>query len=200
MGKRDPRVDAYIDSAAPFAQPVLRHLRELVHEACPDVAETIKWRMPSFEYRGLLCGMAAFKAHCTFDFRHALMREQAGRDARPDDAMGQFGRITCIADLPKDGALKALIRRAAELNASGVKVPRPAGKKRPLVVPKDLGAALRTNAKARATFKSLSRTEQREYVEWIESAKREDTRGRRLATAIEWLAQGKVKEWRYRRS
>jgi len=197
MGTRDSRVEAYIDRASPFAQPVLRHLRDLVHEACPDVAETIKWRMPSFEYRGILCVMAAFKEHCTFGFWHPLMREQAGRDAESKAAMGQFGRITQIGDLPKDGALRALIRRAARLNASGVKMPRPADKKRPLVVPKDLGAALRGNDKARATFKRFSRTQQREYVEWIESAKREDTRARRLATAIEWMAEGKVKEWRY---
>jgi hypothetical protein len=199
MGARDPRVDAYIENAAPFAQAVLRHLRDLVHEACPDVVETVKWRMPTFEYRGILCVMAAFKAHCTFGFWHPLMREQAGHDEDAGDAMGQFGRITRIADLPRDGALKALIRRAAKLNASGVKVPRPPDKKRPLVVPKDLGAALRGNDKARATFKSFNRTQQREYVDWIESAKREDTRGRRLATAIEWLAAGKSKEWRYQK-
>jgi uncharacterized protein YdeI (YjbR/CyaY-like superfamily) len=197
MGTRDPRVDAYIEQASSFAQPVLRHLRGLVHEACPDVAETIKWRMPSFQYHGILCHMAAFKAHCTFGFWHALMREQAGRDPQSDDAMGQFGRITRITDLPKDGALKALVRRAAKLNASGVKVPRETGKKRPLVVPNDLGMALRRNREARATFKAFSRTRQREYVEWIESAKREETRARRLATAIEWLAEGKTKEWRY---
>jgi len=197
MGTRDPLVDAYIDKASSFAQPVLRHLRNLVHEACPDVVEKIKWRMPSFEYRGILCTMAAFKEHCTFGFWHPLMREQAGRDATSKDAMGQFGRITQIGDLPKDGALKALVRRAAKLNASGVKVPRRVAKKRPLVVPKDLGAALRRNDKARATFKRFSRTHQREYVEWIESAKGEDTRARRLATAIEWMAEGKIKEWRY---
>jgi uncharacterized protein YdeI (YjbR/CyaY-like superfamily) len=197
MGARDPRVDAYIERSSAFAQPVLCHLREIVHEACPDAVETIKWRMPSFQYHGILCHMAAFKGHCTFGFWHALMREQAGRDARDDDAMGQFGRITRIADLPKDGALKALVRRAARLNASGVKVPRETGKKAPLVVPNDLGAALRANREARETFKGFSRARQREYVEWIESAKREETRARRLATAIEWLAQGKTKEWRY---
>ena len=199
MGTRDPRVDAYIERAPGFAQPVLRHLRELVHEACPDVVETIKWANPSFGYHGILCGMAAFKEHCAFGFWHPLMREQVGRDADAGGAMGQFGRVTRLADLPKDGALKALVRRAAKLNASGVKVPRETGKKRPLLVPSDLGAALRNNAKARATFKSFSRTHQREYVEWIESASREDTRARRLATAVEWLAEGKTKEWRYQR-
>jgi uncharacterized protein YdeI (YjbR/CyaY-like superfamily) len=199
MGTRDPRVDAYIEQAPAFAQIVLRHLRGLVHDACPEVAETIRWRMPSFQYRGILCSMAAFKQHCTFGFWHPLMREEAGRSASSTEAMGQFGRITSVADLPKDGTLKALIRRAAKLNASGVKVPRPADKKRPLVVPKDLGAALRENDKARVTFKSFSRSRQREYVDWIESAKRDDTRARRLATAIEWLAAGKVKEWRYQK-
>jgi hypothetical protein len=195
---RDPRVDAYIESAAPFAQSVLRHLRELVHEACPEVVETMKWRMPSFEYHGILCNMAAFKQHCSFGFWHTLMREQAGRGAKSEDAMGQFGRITGLTDLPKDGALKALVRRAARLNASGVKAPGTLrGKKMPLIVPEDFGAALRKNAKARATFKRFSRTHQREYVEWIEDAKRADTRARRLATAIDWLAQGKTKEWRY---
>ena len=197
MGTRDPRVDAYIERSASFAKPVLEHLRRLVHAACPEVVETIKWGVPSFEHKGLLCGMAAFKQHCTFGFWHALMRAETKGGGKGNEAMGQFGRITAVGDLPKDSTLTALIRKAAKLNASGIKAPRIRTRKAPLVVPAVLAAALKKNRKALATFENFSNSHTREYVEWIAEAKRDETRAQRLATAIEWMAEGKSKEWRY---
>ena len=161
------------------------------------MVETIKWGFPFFEYKGVLCSMAAFKAHCAFGFWHSEMAR--GVPGRATDAMGQFGRITRLSDLPKDAELKALVKKAAALNAAGVKSARggrPDGP-RPIVVPDDLASALAGNAKARATFEGFSDTHKREYVDWIAGAKRDETRATRLATAIEWMAEGKSKEWRY---
>jgi len=199
MGHRDPRVDAYIESAAPFAQPILTHLREVVHAACPQVEETLKWRSPSFEYRGLLCGMAAFKQHCVFGFwKHELV---TGKADRADEAMGSFGPIPSVKDLPARKLLTGYVKKAMELNDQGIRAPRnktvPKG---PLRVPEDLAAALKKNAKARATFQGFSPSHRREYVEWIVDAKREETRKRRLATAVEWMAEGKTQSWRYERA
>jgi hypothetical protein len=202
MGTRDDRVDAYIARSADFAQPILAHLRALVHAACPDVTETIKWGFPHFEHHGVLCSMAAFKAHCAFGFWHAQMRSLT--DVRPgtDAAMGQFGRITALGNLPKDAKLAALVRKAAVLNAAGVKSVRAPGTKprAPLDVPEDLAAALRKNRGALAHFSAMSASHRREYIEWLVDAKRDETRRKRLATAIEWIGEGKSKEWKYRGS
>ena len=200
MGTRDNRVDAYIARSAKFAQPILTHLRTLVHAACPSAIETIKWGFPHFEHKGVLCSMASFKAHCAFGFWHADMRAKAGARTGSDAAMGQFGRITKLADLPKDAALKALIRQAAALNESGVKSARAASPepKAPPQVPADLALALRTNRVAQANFDAMSLSHRREYIEWLVGAKRDDTRSKRLATAIEWIGEGKSKEWKYR--
>ena len=201
MATHDRRVDAYIARAAAFAQPILNHLRELVHAACPGASETIKWGFPHFEYEGVLCSMAAFKAHCAFGFWHSEMR--ALEKARADDraAMGQFGRITRLGDLPKDSELTVLIRKAAALNAKGVKSARPAAArpKAPLVAPDYLVAALRRKKGALTNFQAMSPSHQREYIEWLVEAKREETRDKRLATAVEWISLGKSKEWRYQR-
>ena len=199
MGQRDARVDAYIESAAPFAQPILTHLREVVHMACPDVEETLKWRSPSFEYKGMLCGMAAFKQHCVFGFwKHELV---TGKSDLADEAMGSFGRITAVKDLPARKVLTGYVKKAMELNDEGIKAPRnKTVPKRPLKVPEDLAAALKKNAKARATFEGFSPSHKREYVEWIVEAKREETRKRRLATAVQWMAEGKTQSWRYQRA
>ena len=200
MGNRDNRVDAYIARSSKFAQPILTHLRTLVRAACPGAVETIKWGFPHFEHKGLLCSMASFKAHCAFGFWHPDMRANAGAQSGGDAAMGQFGRITKLADLPKDAALKALIRRAAALNESGVKPPRPASPKQkpPLEVPADFALALRANRVAQANFDAMSPSHRREYIEWLVGAKRDETRSKRLATAIEWIGEGKSKEWKYR--
>ncbi len=198
MPKKNPAVDAYIAQAAPFARPILKHLRKVVHAGCPQVEETIKWSFPHFEHKGNLAAMAAFKAHCSFGFwKGALIfeREMAERE----DGMGHFGRIAQLSDLPDEKTLAGYIRRAAELNDAGVKVPRTAKPKAPRVleIPDDLAAALRKNAKARQTFKDFSPSHRREYVEWITEAKREETRRRRLTTAIEWLTAGKSRMWKH---
>ena len=193
MGTRDPRVDAYIENAQPFAKPILQHLRKVVHAGCADVEETMKWSFPHFTYMGMLCAMAAFKEHCTFGFwKGSLLEAPQG-----GDAMGQFGRITSVNDLPPQKTLVALVRQAASLNDQGVKVERTAGRRTPLATPDDLIAALKKNKKALATFESFSPSHRREYVEWITDAKREETRQRRVSTAIEWLAAGKPRNWKY---
>ena len=198
----DPRVDAYIAKSAEFARPLLTYLRELVHEACPEARETLKWSMPSFEYKGILCGMAAFKQHCSFGFwKHDLV---VGTPvAKPQDqrrGMGEFGKLTKIADLPARRTLLALVRKAVKLNDEGVKPARAKPKPRvELVVPADFAAALKKSAAARKHFESFSYSHRKEYIEWITEAKRDETRAKRLATAIEWIAEGKGRNWKYER-
>lgn len=198
MPKTDPRVDAYIAKSAEFARPILTHIRAVVHAACPEVEETLKWGMPSFLYHGILCGMAAFKQHCTFGFwKGELIVDAKGQ--RADEAMGQFGRLTSVKDLPAKKVLAGYIHKAMELNESGVKVAKPkrAKVKKEIVTPPDLAAALKKNAKARATFDAFSPSHRREYIEWITEAKREETREKRLKTTIEWLTEGKPRNWKY---
>ncbi len=210
MGKRDARVDAYLATSAEFAQPILRHLRAVVHEACPDVEEAMKWSFPHFLYRGMLCSMAAFKAHCAFTFwKGDIVLGREGHPAQP--AMGQFGRITRVADLPPQRVLAGYVRKAMRLNEEGAKPQwllarnaKRAAKARsgatpPARAPADLAAALRANAKARAAFAGFPPSHRREYVEWITGAKRAETRARRLATAVRWIAQGKSLRWKYER-
>jgi uncharacterized protein YdeI (YjbR/CyaY-like superfamily) len=198
MGTRDPRVDAYIARSAEFARPILTHLREIVHAECPDVEETLKWNAPHFMYRGMLAGMSSFKAHCAFGFWRGSLVTGADGD-RGREAMGQFGRITALDDLPPKRVIARYVREAMQLNEEGVKVPRPRkhGPKPELQMPAELMAALRTNARAQATFEAFSPSHRREYVEWIAEAKSEETRGRRLASAIEWMAEGRSRNWKY---
>ena len=198
MPNRDPRIDAYIARAPEFARPVLEHLRAIMHEAVPEVQETIKWGMPFFDHHGIVANMAAFKAHAAFGFwKGALILDAAGRSA--EQAMGQFGRITRVADLPSKRVLVAYAKQAAKLNERGVKAPtRGAAKPKPAPTPSPpFAAALGRNAAARKAFAAFSPSHRREYVEWIDEAKREDTRDRRIATAIEWLADGKPMHWRH---
>lgn len=199
MGVRNPRFDAYIAGSAEFARPILTHIRAVVHEACPDVEEEMKWSTPHFTYRGMLCAMAAFKAHCAFGFWKGSL-VLGGKGAGADEAAGQFGRVTKLSDLPSRTTLKRYIRKAMELNEQGVAVKRaPARAKPPLKVPKDLAAALGKSARARKTFDGFPPSHQREYVEWITEAKAEETRKRRLDTAIEWMAEGKSRNWKYQK-
>ena len=197
----DPRVDAYIAKMAPFAQPILEHLRELVHEACPEVTETLKWGMPSFEYKGLLCGFAAFKAHCTFGFwKAALMEDPKGalKLYNEKDAMGSMGKITSLKDLPKDSVIKALVKEARRLNDEGIKVPKkPAAPKPEIAEPDYLTKALKKNAAARKTWEGFSPSCKREYLEWLTEAKTEPTREKRLATTLAQLEEGKQRNWKY---
>ncbi len=199
MSQHDPRVDAYLAKSAEFAKPILGHLRALVHAACPEASETIKWGFPHFEYHGLLCHMAAFKKHCAFGFWHKAMRG-AIDGGKAGTAMGQLGRIESLDDLPSDAALKRHIKEAMKLNAAGVKSPRPnRAAKKPLVVPADIKKALAADKPARATFDAFSPSHRREYVEWITDAKQPATRQRRIAQMLELLAEGKSRNWKYKK-
>lgn len=201
----DSRLDAYIAAAAPFAQPLLQHWRRLTHQACPGVVETIKWSFPHFEYHGVLSSMAAFKAHCAFGFWHQGMvapvaAVMPGGD-RSEEAMGHLGRVTSRSDLPPDRVLLALIRQAMALNESGEPArPRTVRATPRLVeIPPVLKEALKSHPAAAANFKKFSPSQQREYTEWIAGAHREETRQKRLASALEWLAAGKSRNWKYER-
>lgn len=201
MGERDKRVDAYIARRAPFARPILEHLREVVHAGAPAVRENIKWGMPSFELGGLFCSMAAFKTHVTFGFwntapfKAALRR--AGLGGR--DAMGHAGRIQSLADLPSRRVLVALVREAAAIQAKAPAKRAPTSPRPPLRTPADLSAALRAEPGAAAQFKAFSPGKRRDYIEWITEAKSAATREKRLATAVEWIAEGKSRNWKYER-
>jgi hypothetical protein len=200
MSTRDPRIDAYIQKSPDFSRPILDRLRALVHQGCPEVQETMKWSMPFFEYKGLLCNMAAFKHHVAFGFWKGDL--VLGSEAK-GEAMGQFGRITSVADLPPDKRLLELIRKAARLNEQAVKPPSRTVGRRPanryLKVPDFLASALAGDPRAEANFKNMSYSHRREYVEWLTEAKREETRQRRLATALAWISQGKSQNWKYER-
>jgi uncharacterized protein YdeI (YjbR/CyaY-like superfamily) len=195
MATTDERVDAYIEKSPAFAKPILKHLRALVHATCPSAEETIKWRMPMFMHHGILCGMAAFKQHCAFVlFKHKLVFED---QVTSDEAMGQFGRITALSQLPSDKYIATYIRKGMKLNESDVKLSRAPAKKTPLKVPDDLSAALNKNKRARAVFDKFAPSHKREYIEWITEAKRDETRTKRLAQAVEWMAEGKSRNWKY---
>jgi uncharacterized protein YdeI (YjbR/CyaY-like superfamily) len=193
---QDPRIDAYIARQADFARPILDHLRRVVREAAPEVEETIKWGMPHFVYLGrLFAGMAAFKAHATFGLWQASA--VLGETGSEREAMGQFGRIASLGDLPPEEELKAIIRRAAE-HAGERPTPRPKKPPKPdLETPAELADALDSNPAARATFDAFSPSGRREYVEWVVEAKRPETRDKRIAQAVEWMAEGKKRNWKY---
>lgn len=202
MGTRDKRVDAYIARSAEFARPILGHLRELVHQACPEATETIKWGFPHFEYKGLLCSMASFKKHCAFGFWKAKLMTDKDSLLTPvgKTAMGNFGRITALKDLPADTKIRKYIREACALNES----PRKAGpandrQKKALVVPPYFRKELSKNPEAMANFKAFSYSHRKDYIDWISEAKTEPTRQRRMATSVQWLAAGKGRNWKYER-
>jgi uncharacterized protein YdeI (YjbR/CyaY-like superfamily) len=196
--KLDPRIDAYVAKSAPFAQPILKHLRSLVHSACPEVEETIKWGMPHFDYHGIMCAMSAFKAHCAFGFwKGALIVK--GADNKDAQAMGQFGRIASLEDLPPKATIVRYVKAAMKLNEEGAKAPhmeKRKSRKSPPMHPA-LAKALKAHKGIGANFKKFSPSAQREYIEWIGSAKTDETRERRLETALEWIAEGKSRHWKY---
>ena len=198
MPSYDPRFDEYIDNAQPFARPILKRLRKVVHAAVPDVQENWKWSNPAFDYKGIFCSMAAFKQHCIFGFwKHQLLIDR-GAIEPGDTVLGHRGRITSVDDLPSDKELTRILKAAAELNDKGIKAERPkTAPKPPVKVPSVLKQALDGNKKAAATFATFSPSHKREYVEWVTEAKSEDTRNRRLVQAVEWIAQGKPRNWKY---
>jgi uncharacterized protein YdeI (YjbR/CyaY-like superfamily) len=195
MTNRSPAIAAYIENAPDFAKPILKHLRKVVHAGCPNVEETLKWRFPHFMYKGMFCGMAAFKEHCTFGFWKGDLIVKNG----DDEGMGQFGKIRSLSDLPDEKTLLKYVREAVRLNDEGVKAPRQIKSKvkKPLVIPEYLAAALKRNGKARETFENFSYSHKKEYVEWVTEAKQEETRKRRLETALEWMSEGKTRNWKY---
>ena len=195
MGTRDPRVDTYIGKSPVFARPILEHLRDVVHAACPQVEEDIKWGAPHFLHHGMLASMAAFKAHACFGFWR-------GKELFPDGgaggAMGDFGKLTSVKDLPAKKTLASLVKQAMALNESGAAKPKRVAKPKPPPVPSPaFAAAIARSRKAAKVFAAFPPGQQREYVEWIDEAKGEDTRTRRIAQAVEWIAEGKRRNWKY---
>ena len=211
MAATDPRIDAYIVKSADFARPILEHIRKLVHKACPEATETVKWSMPFFEYNGaIICNMAAFKQHCAFGFWNAsqLKDPEGVLHVRDKNAMGHLDRLASIKDLPADKVLLAYIKEAVQLIKDGKNVPArgknsPAAKekapKKELPIPDVLAAALKKNKKARETFEGFPPSHRREYIEWISEAKTEETRDKRVATTLEWLVEGKSRNWKYKK-
>lgn len=192
---KNPEVDAYIAEAEPFARPILKRLRKLFHQACPAIEERLKWGHPSFEHQGIVGGFAAFKDHVNFGFwRHDALPDPHG--LFPQD--GWLAKITDASQLPGDGVLLEYIRAAVALNESGPP-PRKRAKKAPPAVeaPEDLLAALEADPDALATFERFSPSARREYVEWVLEAKKDETRRSRIATAVEWMAEGKPRNWKY---
>jgi uncharacterized protein YdeI (YjbR/CyaY-like superfamily) len=203
MGTRNKRIDDYIKKAAPFAQPILTRLRELVHKSCPEVEETIKWGMPSFDYKGPFCSMASFKQHAVFTFWKARLINDPknylqARSAEGGSAMGHLGKLSDVKDLPPDKVMLDFMKQAKKLNDDGIKLtPKPKVEKKELIIPTYLTTALKGNKKTKATFDAFSYSNKKEYVEWITEAKTEATREKRLETALEWMAEGKVRNWKY---
>ena len=201
MAKKDARIDLYISKSAEFAKPILIHIRELIHTACPDVEETIKWSFASFDYKGPMCSMAAFKQHCAFGFwKASLMKDKSlVANAESESAMGHYGKITSLKDLPPDKKIIAHIKEAMMLNEKGIKLPprKATTTKKEIVVPEYFLNQLKKNKKAFITFESFSPSHKREYVEWITEAKTDETKNRRIETAIEWMSEGKSRNWKY---
>ena len=202
MGKKDKRVDAYIAKSAEFAKPILKHLRALVHEGCPEVEEKIKWGMPSFEYKGVMCGMAAFKQHCSFGFWKYLLMNDPKKiltTRNEGGTMGNFDRISSLKDLPSDKILLGFITQAVKLNDEGVKravTITPKGSKT-IGTPAYFQKELNKDKLANEVFKNFSYTNKKDYIEWFEEAKADDTRQKRIAQALEWIAEGKGRNWKY---
>ncbi len=191
----DPRVDAYIANSAPFAQPILAHLRGLVHAAAPDIKEAIKWGMPMFLHADkIVSNIAAFKAHAAFG---TWQRDAGGKQEPRPEGMGRLGKITGLADLPSDDDIVAMVRVAmAQVDAGGSlyarRVPKP-----PLDTPPDLRGALDAVAAAAATFDAFPPSCRREYVEWVNEAKQPATRLRRIGETVAWCAEGKRRNWKH---
>jgi len=199
---KEKKIDAYISKSADFAKPILTHIRELVHKACPDAEEKIKWGMPFFDYKGeMLCHMASFKQHAVMGFwKASLMKDPLFvENAKSETAMGHLGRITSLKDMPSDKKIIGWIKEAMDLNDKGIKLPakvKPADKKE-LVVPDYFLKALAKNKKAKQAFENFAYSHKKEYLMWITEAKTEETRNKRMATTLEWLAEGKSRLWKY---
>lgn len=204
MATTDARIDAYIARSADFAKPILERIRKLVHKAVPDITETVKWSMPFFEYNGtILCNMAAFKEHCAFGFWNASQLKDTEGVLKLSDrhAMGHLERLTSPKDLPADKIMITLIKDAAQLIKEGKNIPARAKKepRKELPMPAVLTAALKKNKTAKETFEAFPPSHRREYIEWISEAKTDATRDKRVASTVEWLAEGKSRHWKYKK-
>jgi uncharacterized protein YdeI (YjbR/CyaY-like superfamily) len=201
MGKKDPRVDTYIIKSQEFARPILEYIRKIVHKACPDVEETIKWGFPHFDYKGMMCSMASFKQHCAFNFWEAAIMKDPEKilDLKRENAMGHFGKITSNDNLPKSKIFIQYIKEAAKLNDDEIKLPAKAKFKEnnELVIPDYFTNKLKKNINAYISFNGLSYSHKKEYLEWISEVKTEGTRDKKIQTTIEWLAKGKSRNWKY---
>lgn len=194
-------IDAYIDKSADFAKPILEHFRKLVHSSCPDVEEKIKWSMPHFDYKGeMLCSMAAFKQHCAIGFwKAALMKDHALLEAaQSETAMGHLGRIASLKDLPSDKKIMGWIKEAMQLNENGIKLPaRPKVDAKEIVTPADFAKSISINKRAQKNWSIFPPGKKKEYIAWITEAKTASTRSNRMQTAVEWIAEGKSRNWKY---
>lgn len=201
MPIKDKRVDAYIAKSADYAKPILTHLRALVHEACPEVTETIKWGFPNFDYKGVFCNMAAFKQHCAFGFWKASLLKDPKKIlmAANRESMGSLGKITSLKDLPSDKIILAFINQAVKLNDEGIKravKTTPKGSKT-IDTPAYFLKVLKKNKAALDIFENFPYSHRKEYIQWFEEAKTEETRHKRIAQALEWIAEGKGRNWKY---
>lgn len=201
----NPKVDAYIARAQPFAQPVLSHIRKVVHKGCKEVVESLKWGMPSFDYNGkILCSMASFNQHCSFGFwlAHEMKTMEPHfnkNEPKSGSGMGHFGKVTSIKDLPAEKELTKMIKEAMELSDKGVVIKHTAPSAKLLIVPAQLQKALNQNKEAQINFEKMPPSHRKEYIQWINDAKTETTRDKRIATTIEWVAEGKSRNWKYER-
>lgn len=204
MSKINPQIDNYIDQAAPFAQPILNHLRELIHEACPDVEEKMKWSFPHFDYKGeMMCSMAGFKKHCALNFWKGKLLKSGVNHLEPYDnhSMGRIPKISSLKDLPPDKIFIKMVKEACALNDAGIKEIKKKKTMNPaeLEVPDYFRKALAKNKIAEKNFNAFPPSHRKEYLQWITEAKTEATRERRMITAIEWIAVGKGRNWKYQR-
>lgn len=201
--KKDRRIDDYIAKSEEFAKPILRYIRDLVHKACPEVEEKMKWGMPHFDYKGMMCGMASFKNHCIFGFwKASLMKDERKVFIKGENAgMGNFGKITDINNLPPAKIIIEYINEAMRLNDDKINIIKKQKEnvKKEIIIPDDFTIALNKNKEAKITFEKFSYSHKKEYIEWITEAKREETRLKRIQTAIQWLSDGKRRNWKYQR-
>lgn len=202
MAKKIKAIDDYIARRADFAKPILTHIRALVHKTCPDTEEKIKWGMPFFDYKDeMMCHMASFKQHAVMGFwKASLMKDpMLIENAKSETAMGHLGKIISLKDLPSDKIIIGYIKEAMMLNDQGIKLPVKDKKtaKKKLIVPDYFGKAMAKNKKAKQVFENFAYSHKKEYLEWIIEAKTEETRNKRMATAIEWMTEGKGRNWKY---
>jgi len=197
MKHTNPLVDEYISNAQPFARPILKHIRELMHKGCPELTETMKWGMPHFEYHGVIGSMAGFKEHAVFGFWKQDLIPGMKQYIKEKEAMGSWGRITSLEGIPPDKDIIEFVRVAAELNEKGIKSPKRAPKPVVVNMPEDFMSSIRANKKAFETYDNFSPSNKRDYADWINDAKSDETRQQRIETAIEWMKEGKPRMWKY---